>query len=241
MVVIFIVVLSTWALTNCTRGITVEKIEVPASAPTVSTPAPTAVPAIEFGVLSWEKSHPERKAWSDFVFSLIEVDLFSAFDGAKDATRVCPKYAALTKGQKIYVWSELISAVSYFESGWSPTSRMVETTMGTDPVTGKQVASEGLLQLSYQDVPNYGVLLKYPACKIDWQKDKALAISDPKKTIFDPAINLECGLRILANQIQKKGNVILSSGVYWSVLKDGGKYSKVDSIISMIQKTNLCR
>jgi hypothetical protein len=69
---------------------------------------------------------------------------------------------------------------------------MIETTMGTDPVTGKQVASEGLLQLSYQDVPNYGSVLKYPLCKIQWSKDKSLSVTDPKKTILDPYINLEC-------------------------------------------------
>ena len=58
---------------------------------------------------------------------------------------------------------------------------MVETTMGADSVTGKQVASEGLLQLSYQDIPNYGALLKYPACKIDWQKDKALTVNGVRR------------------------------------------------------------
>ena len=131
--------------------------------------------------------------------------------------------------------------MAYFESGWKPTSRMTETTMGIDPVTGKQVESEGLLQLSYQDVPNYGSVLKFPACKIDWQKDKSLSAIDPKKTILDLYINLECGLRILGSQIKKKGSAILSSGVYWSVLKEGGKYSKVESIIDMITKTGLCR
>jgi hypothetical protein len=94
--------------------------------------------------------------------------------------------------------------------------------------------------LSYQDVPNYGSVLKSPHCKIDWQKDKNLSAIDPKKTILDPYINLECGLRILANQITKKGNVILSSGVYWSVIKDGGKYSKVQPILKMVSDTGLC-
>jgi hypothetical protein len=204
-------------------------------------PAPVeSVPPVSYGSVSWEKNHPERKAWSEFVFGIFEKELFDTFDSAKDAKRICPKYAGLTRSQKILVWGELVSAMAYFESGWSPTSRMTETTMGIDPVTGKRVESEGLLQLSYQDVPNYGSLLKYPLCKIDWQKDKNLSAADPKKTILDPYVNLECGLRILGSQITKKGNVILSSGVYWSVLKDGGKYSKVQSILKMVSGTGLC-
>ncbi|MBK8202454.1 MAG: hypothetical protein IPK68_09140 [Bdellovibrionales bacterium] len=228
LVTLIFIFLACWSLTNCKRSMNQErKIEAPSPTPEISTPAPV----LEYASLSWEKSHPERRVWSSDVFLLIGEELFLDFDSAKDAKRICPKYESLLRSQKISMWAELISAIAYYESGWNPTSRMVETTMGTDPVTGKQVASEGLLQLSYQDVPNYKAVLKSPACKIDWQKDKELTITDAKKTIFDPAINLVCGLRILANQIQKKGYVILSSGVYWAVLKDGGKYSKVDSII----------
>lgn len=216
----------------------------PIASPEIGVTSPTPVndpPKVDLGSLSWEKNHYERKSWSEFVFGLVAGELFSSFDGAKDAKRICTRYTDLTEAQKVLVWGELISGMAYYESGWNPASRMTETTMGTDPVTGKQVASEGLLQLSYQDVPNYGSVLKYPLCKIDWQKDKSLAVNDPKKTILDPFINLECGLRILANQISKKGSVILSSGVYWSVIKDGGKYSKVDAIIEMVAKTGLCR
>lgn len=217
-----------------------------ASTPTPGNEAekPTPIesfPSTEYGTLSWENNHAERKPWSDFIFGLLAGELFTSFDSAKDAKRICPHYSELTKAQRVLVWGELISAMAYFESGWKPTSRMTETTMGTDPVTGKQVASEGLLQLSYQDVPNYGSILKYPACKIDWQTDKYLSVTDAKKTILDPYINLECGLRVLANQIRKKGSVILSSGVYWSVIKDGGKYSKVQPIIEMVSKAGVCK
>lgn len=231
---IFSIAIALWAFNGCTK-----KAE---QNPTDDKPSPvvTPSPAKTEVALSWEKNHPERKHWSTFISELLSAELFESFDASKDAARICHGYAKLSQEQKLSVWGELISSVAYFESGWNPASRMTETTMGTDPVTGKQVVSEGLLQLSYQDVPNYGSLLKYPLCKIDWSKDKSLASTDLKKTILDPTINLECGLRILANQISKKGYVILSSGVYWAVLKDGGKYSKVDSIISMVRKTGLC-
>lgn len=196
---------------------------------------PTTPPAESQGfTISWEKNKPERKIWSMFVQDLISGELFSVYDSAKDATRICPKYKSLTKEQKVTVWTEFISAVAYYESAWKPTSWMTETTMGKDPITGKQVKSEGLLQLSYQDIQ----WAKY--CKFDWAKDKKLSVDDPNKTIFDPFLNLDCGIRILASQIKSKGKVILSSGVYWAVLKDGGKYQKIPQIIGMVSKTGLC-
>lgn len=199
----------------------------------VSIPAPPPSEPTTFAI-SWEKNQPGRKIWSLFVHDLINGELFSVYDSAQDATRICPKYKSLTKEQKVTVWTEFISAVAYFESAWKPTSWMTESTMGKDPITGKQVKSEGLLQLSYQDIQ----WAKY--CKFDWSKDKKLSVDDPNKTIFDPFLNLDCGLRILASQIKSKEKVILSSGVYWAVLKDGGKYQKITQIIGMVSKTGLC-
>lgn len=91
--------------------------------------------------------------------------------------------------------------------------------MGTDPVTGRQVASEGLLQLSYQDVQ------WAPYCEFDWSVDKKYSDTDARKSIFDPEkITEDCGIQILDRQVAKKSNIALSSGVYWAVLKIGGKY-----------------
>lgn len=197
----------------------------------VSTAPPVTTDAFS---ISWEKKKPENKIWTLFVYDLISTELFGSFDSAKDATRICPKYKSLSKEQKVTVWTEFISAVAYYESGWKPTSWMTEKTMGKDPITGKQVRSEGLLQLSYQDIQ----WAEY--CKFDWSKDKKLGVDDPSKTIFDPFLNLDCGLRILASQIKSKGKVIVSNGVYWAVLKDGGKFQKIPQIIGMVSKTGLC-
>lgn len=239
MLSIFLLVSFLWAIERNESFAMSKKLpDAISEKPKTPTPAPIVVPAK--APLSWEKNHPERKKWSEFVFEFLDAEMIEAFDLAKDARRICPKYEILSKEQRISVWGELISAVAYYESGWNPASRMVETTMGIDPVTKKQVASEGLLQLSYQDVPNYGSILKFPLCRIEWQKDKGLDVKDVKKTIFDPFVNLECGIRIMANQIKKKSYVILESGVYWAVLHDGGKYSKVSAILGMVKQTGLC-
>ena len=84
-----------------------------------------------------------------------------------------------------------------------------------DEVTGLLVRSEGLLQLTYEDSKRYG-------CDFDWAADKALPSKDPSKTILQPKNNLECGVKILANQIivQHKSLLSPASG-YWSTLQSG--------------------
>lgn len=183
--------------------------------------------------LSWEYKVPESKDWSTFVFEKID-DLFDKFSQCEDIIWFRPDYQSLSRKQKINVWGELISAVCKFESGWKPWSYMTETTMKNDPVTGKQVKSEGLMQLSYQDKKNYPMLI----CRFDWEADRNKADNDKTRTILDPFINLEFGIQILARQIERTKKIALESGVYWAVIKLNGRYSKLPGIIKMVKSLN---
>lgn len=165
--------------------------------------------------ISWEQ-YPENKLWSDFAYNLLDKELFTSFDKAQDATQFCPKYQSLTRQQKIYVWVELLSTVSKYESSWKPATVFNEPAPLNYP-------SIGLLQLSYEDHAGY------PYCPAKGGKD-----------LKDPLVNLDCGMRILANQVNKKGKIILSSGVYWSTLKSGGTYSKIPQIVAMTKKLPYC-
>jgi hypothetical protein len=187
-----------------------------------------------FVPLSWEKFHEERQQWSSYVFKTVEKLFDTSFSVCEDITRFRSDYDSLSRQQKINVWGELICAICKFESGWKPTSWMKEN-MGTDPVTGQQVRSEGLMQLSYQDKPNYPNL----PCSFDWNADKDLNENDPTKTIFNPEINLEFGINILAEQIRKHKRIALSSHVYWAVIKDGGKYQRINEIIRIVENLQL--
>ena len=94
------------------------------------------------------------------------------------------------------------------ESDWQRTQITLETNLEgvanpIDPVTGQQVRSEGLLQLSYQDVESYDAP---EACRFDWAADKAKAMAeyasgaplgDGTRSIHDAYKNLECGLFIV--------------------------------------------
>jgi hypothetical protein len=81
-----------------------------------------------------------------------------------------------------------------------------------DEVTGLTIRSEGLLQLAYADQKRYG-------CDFNWQTDRSLKVTDPAKTILQPRNNLECGVKILFNQIITQHKPLLSESAYWSPLQ----------------------
>ena len=183
--------------------------------------------------LLWEAAHPEGDKWSNYLLPLIEQNYADTFlPGTSDIKNFCPKYHNLNNTDRIQFWGYLISAVTQFESAFDPTSRMSEPSLGKDKITKNTVYSEGLLQLSYQDagwIPN---------CEINWEKDKHLAPRDPKKTILNPYINLNCGTWILANQIRNRNQIAVSSGVYWAVLRPG--HPRLTSIQALTRKMPGC-
>ncbi len=185
--------------------------------------------------LLWESVRTAGKDWSNYVFTLIQQQAPSLIQGADDIATFCPNYAHLTTNERVNLWGLLVSAITKYESGFDPTSRMQETTMGIDPVTGEPVFSEGLLQLSYQDIKAYSFCDEF-----NWSLDKNLNPTDPRKTILDPYKNLKCGVKILAQQIRDKNRITLSKGVYWSVIKINGKYSKIMQIATLTKKMPGC-
>ncbi|UOF01310.1 murein L,D-transpeptidase catalytic domain family protein [Bdellovibrio reynosensis] len=214
--------------------------EVQPSEPSVpSVPStPTTPPDTSYKMLplAWESpNYPERTKWSEFLMKDILESWPSLLNGANDMRDFCPRYNTLDNNQKANVWAQLFVAMAKYESAYSPVSRMHETTMGTDPVTKKPVYSEGLLQLSYQDIQ------WAPFCKFDWSKDKYLAAKDPKKTILDPYINLHCGVGIMALQVKNKRAIKVSSGTYWAVIKPGGRYQQISAITSMVKSLKICQ
>lgn len=184
-------------------------------------PAPNAPADYQPVPLSWESPNkPERKLWSAFVLERLTKN-FETLDQAVDIERFCRRYERLSKPERINVWGLLVAQMSLHESSWKPTTRMQETTMGVDKITGARIYSEGLLQLSYQDIS------WMKSCRFDWDKDRFLGPRDPKKTILDPYRNLECGIDILVRQISRYKRVVMTNNVYWAILREGGKYSKI--------------
>jgi hypothetical protein len=206
----------------------------PVIPPDPNEPPPTPPQPFTFEALAWEKVQPDGKNWSTYVFKLLQNEA-KAILTAQDMSRFCKKYSFLNESQKINVAGQLIAGIVKWESSFNPTSRFQESTMGTDPVTGLPVWSEGLMQLSYQDTQ------WAPFCAFNWAADKKLPVDSPKKTILDPYKNLYCGMRILANQITRKGSIVLSTGVYWSVIKENGRYERIDEIAEIVGSLKVCQ
>lgn len=184
--------------------------------------------------LLWENARHDGDNWSQYLLPHIESNYSDVFTkGSADIANFCPKFHQLNNTKRIQFWGYLISAITQFESAFDPTSRMAEPSLGTDKVTRATVHSEGLLQLSYQDA---GWI---PGCKINWQQDKHLSAKDPRKTILDPFINLECGTWILANQIRNRNQIAVSSGVYWAVLRPG--HPRLRSIQALTKQMPGCQ
>lgn len=99
-----------------------------------------------------------------------------------------------------------IEAIAYAESEFDPRMDYKENGLGLDRLTGNQIVSSGLMQVSYQDKLYYG-------CNFDWP--------DPKNTIHDPYINLDCALKIFRNLHEKNPteNFQQTGSRYWSTLR----------------------
>jgi len=182
--------------------------------------------------LSWEHQHPERAIWSAHAARALRPHL-TDLSVARDIRTFAPEYQAATDDEKTAIWAEIISAVAWFESTWNPCERYAEPGMGIDTVTGEPVYSEGLLQLSYQDVKNYPHL----EIPFDWDRDKLLARTDCSKSILDPLKNITAGVSILADQVKRERAIVLKHP-YWSTLGDPSEWheSRIEEIAAMVRK-----
>ena len=198
-------------------------------------------PATQNEVLIWEKTVPASKSWSKYIFKTISAEHPEILSSniATDVELFCSNYKSLSTNKKIVFWGQLFAAIAKYESAWVPNSRMVETTMGNDPITHEQVASEGLLQLSYQDTLSYG-----SNCDFDWSVDKKyhhISPTDSRKSIFDSYKNLRCGIHILARQLKIYNAITVEKGVYWAVIKKNGSHHKIREISAITQSLSVCQ
>lgn len=196
------------ALISCTQK-PIEPTALVDKPATVVLDKPDVSPEVIYP-LSWEKGHPERKAWSDQARLTAGVVLRS-LEKAKDINRFCPKYFDHGVFDRVQFWGELVSTMAFFESAWNPKTVFKEPA----PLNNESI---GLLQLSQSDAKNYASIAQ---CK-------PLAV---RSNLMDPLINLDCGLRIMAQWIAKDGAITtpnnLGAARYWSVLREKRKLPDV--------------
>ena len=161
-------------------------------------------------------------AWDEFVEKNIPPEMLT-HEVPRDVRKFCPRFYKMTDTDKRAFWAYFFQALAGAEAGLNPTTRVRQPepeVSQIDPVTGHIARTEGLLQLSYQDAKRYG-------CDFDWDKDKNLPPKDQARTILQPENNLECGIKILTNQIITEKKPLLYKHGYWSTLQPGRKSYRV--------------
>jgi len=203
--------LLTLLLASCT--------EAPLSTPAPVEPveeAPITEPPVEVDTYyaSWPK-----KEWSIMLAKAL--DLYG-----KEMLVVAPKdfkaycnadFSKLSIYQKKQFYVALFSGLAKFESSYNPKATYKE---GFNDVSGKPVISAGLLQLSIESGNSYG-------CKLKKTED-----------LFDPATNLECGVRIANRWVGQRDLVIASQQSPWKGMsRYWSPFRKVDRKASMAKQT----
>jgi len=187
---------------------------VPQMKPAPETPIDTK--RAEIGGAMWDPG------WDKIVEEALPAEMLSA-EAGRDVRPFCPQFDAMPEADKRAFWAYFFQALAGAEAGLKPTSRVRHTEPEVavkDEVTGVQVRSEGLLQLTYEDEKRYG-------CDFDWTADRTLKADDPARTILQPKNNLECGVKILDKQIVEQHKPLLSRSGYWSTLRPGTESYRV--------------
>jgi hypothetical protein len=177
-------------------------------------PTPIDLKKVELGGTPW---NPQ---WDQIIEKALPPEMLSS-QVPQGVRRFCPRFYEMGETDKRSFWAYFFQALAGAEAGLNPNTSVRHTkpeVAKPDDVRGMAMRSQGLLQLAYADQKRYG-------CDFNWQADRALKANDPAKTILQPKNNLECGVKILFNQIIVQHKPLLTRSGYWSTLHpDGPSY-----------------
>jgi hypothetical protein len=170
-------------------------------------PTPIDMKKVELGGAPW------NPLWDQIIEKALPPEMLSS-EVPRGVRRFCPRFYEIGTTDKRTFWAYFFQALAGAEAGLNPNASVRHT----EPDGAIVLRSEGLLQLAYADHKRYG-------CDFNWAVDRALKANDPAKTILQPKNNLECGVKILYNQIIVQHQPLLSRSGYWSTLRpDGPSY-----------------
>jgi hypothetical protein len=173
-------------------------------------PTPIDQKKAELGGTPWDAQ------WDTIVEQALPPEMLST-RVPRGVVRFCPRFYAMVETDKRAFWAYFFQALAGAEAGLNPTSTVRQVSpeaAARDSVPKDDVRTEGLLQLAYADAKRYG-------CDFDWEADRAKKAKDPSKTILQPKNNLECGIKILFDQLMVKHRPLLTQSSYWSTLRPG--------------------
>src|SRR6202050_294600 len=186
-------------------------IGTPSHAQTVrpAPPTPIDIKKVELGGTPW---NPQ---WDQIIEKALPPEMLSS-QVPRDVRRFCPRFYEMRTTDKRTFWAYFFQGLAGAEAGLNPNTSIRHS----EPEVAMAMRSEGLLQLAYADHKRYG-------CDFNWQADRALKANDPAKTILQPKNNLECGVKILVNQIIVQRKPFVTRAGYWSTLRPDGPSSRI--------------
>jgi hypothetical protein len=167
-------------------------------------------------------------AYDKLVMSLVSNDMLNL--PASRMSTFCPAWGGMSADQKKQFFADLAFSIAAPESDYQNLSMYIEDTLGIDPLTGLPVVSEGLLQLSYQDIQGT------PRCDFNAKKDLPALKDDvrgratgsflshhPERDTLNPIKNLSCGVWIMDGLYQKHPGEEFARTMsrYWSTMRRG--------------------
>jgi hypothetical protein len=182
----------------------------PAHAPAMkpAPPTPIDVKRAELGGPMWDP------AWDKIIELGIPQEMLSVQMG-RNVRQFCPRFNAMDEADKRAFWAYFFQALAGAEGGLKTNvvARHSQPEMQVkDSVAGTTGRTQGLLQLTYEDQKRYG-------CDFDYAADRKLRVTDPNRTILRPKNNLECGIKILQQELFGQHKPLLSRTQYWSTLQ----------------------
>mgnify|MGYP007097582144 CR=1 FL=1 len=182
----------------------------------------------------WEAAYEShvRESLADYP-ELLKID-------ADRTSDICSNFASLGADKRRDFFVAVVYALAGAETDFRRTVSYSEPSLGTDPVTGRGVRSEGLLQLSYQDRASFSKLDDRAdrACAFDFEADRSLFQSDlvrnatkvargsflgsSERSILNAYRNLSCGVFIVNLQVtrlNKSRSFLEALGRYWAVAR----------------------
>ena len=167
-----------------------------------------AAPVVE-AVPLWESHAAEGRVWTEHALTSMKT-YGQALLTTKlsDSASFCPKYNGLSAQQKREFWVYLLSAMTKYESNFKLAMTYKELFKDSK---GEFVISRGLLQISFESSEGY-----------------SCGFAD-EEAIYDPELNLDCGIKILNFWITRdrslagrSGNTWRGGARYWSTLRSTG-------------------
>src|SRR6202142_2316886 len=177
-------------------------------------PTPIDEKKVELGGTPW---NPQ---WDQIIEKALPPEMLSS-QVPQGVRRFCPRFYRMSETDKRAFWAYFFQSLAGAEAGLNPNTSVPHTEPDVtkrDEIRGTAIRTKGLLQIAYAAQRGYG-------CDFNWQADRALKANDPAKTILQPKNNLECGVKILVNQVIVRHKPLLTrSGYWWTLQPDGPSY-----------------